>query len=407
VTAGAAAMRGPALAATRLKEPIDVAPFLAWCANRETRIRRELGSEHGIADGKQTNHRERLVTELGWTIEAGTRRLHRWTHPDQGDGFSGLVERAVIEDALHHAGVQFADVYPDLDDDDQGEQTEAYCNRCHDTVTAIDGICPWCETAVAAEKPTRMYCPREDAMSYPNLEGDCWRCGGELRADVPWIPCACGCGTMIHRFDRWGRSITYSKGHQPKNTRDSKSVDAAPFAAWLRDELHNLDPIEALARRTRVPRNELVNLLEGRTTEVELGRVRTALWTSARCGQGKGLPARPGAVTFADLYPDHCRSRTCQKCGGGKAPHAEMCKACRRKMPVVRTHKSSVTEPLLQEAKRIVDDGGHVIDAARAIQSRTRCTNPESVALELYKRFHERGWTYPRGRSGPKARLAA
>jgi hypothetical protein len=48
-----------------------------------------------------------------------------------------------------------------------------------------------------------------------------------------------------------------------------------------------------------------------------------------------------------------------------------------------------------------------VVDAARAIQSRTRCTNPESVALELYKRFHERGWTYPRGRSGPKARLAA
>jgi hypothetical protein len=115
MTAGAAAMSGPALAATRLREPIDVAPFLAWCAERETRIRRELGSEHGVNDGKQTNHRERLVTELGWTIEAGCRRLHRWTHPDQSTKHSGLVERAVIEDALHNAGVQFTDVYPDLD----------------------------------------------------------------------------------------------------------------------------------------------------------------------------------------------------------------------------------------------------------------------------------------------------
>lgn len=102
----------------KLREPIEVAPFLAWCAQREARIRAEIDNypaisgkrEGGVTPRLPTGEdaHGRLVMELGWNPDTGARRLHRWTHE-----IAGAVERATIEEALFTAGVDFHDIYPD------------------------------------------------------------------------------------------------------------------------------------------------------------------------------------------------------------------------------------------------------------------------------------------------------
>lgn len=92
----------------KLREPIEVAPFLAWCAQREARIRKETDNYPAISVEMRDDARARLVAEIGWDGDTGMRLLHRWEHE-----IAGLVERARVEDALFSAGVDFRDVYPD------------------------------------------------------------------------------------------------------------------------------------------------------------------------------------------------------------------------------------------------------------------------------------------------------
>lgn len=89
----------------RIREPIPVGPFLEFCATREEKIRRELECSDSAT---------RLVMSLGWDPDRGLRRLNRWRNPDQGDGHSGWVDRAEIEDALSCAGSDILDIYPDV-----------------------------------------------------------------------------------------------------------------------------------------------------------------------------------------------------------------------------------------------------------------------------------------------------
>lgn len=92
----------------KLHEPLPLAPFLAWCDTHEAAIRRELraGAMTGESDAEHTRYR--LVCDLGWPPEAGKRRMHRWRH----ENTTGHAERADIQDALEHAGVEFEDIYP-------------------------------------------------------------------------------------------------------------------------------------------------------------------------------------------------------------------------------------------------------------------------------------------------------
>ncbi len=99
----------------RHREPIPAAPFVAWCEQRRAQIARSLDQWPGLTHGaaEESNPLFRLLAELGWADEAGHRRYHRWTH----DLRRGVVERRVVEDALLSAGVDFYDLYPDLDVD--------------------------------------------------------------------------------------------------------------------------------------------------------------------------------------------------------------------------------------------------------------------------------------------------
>lgn len=118
--AGGAEVVVPPLVRRHCREPIRVAPFLEFCRKREEQIRRELneypaiGLHGGASYG--TDARTRLVLSFGWDVEAGLRKLHRWSHPEGGEHHSGWVDRAEIEDALAHAGARFGEVY-DIEDE--------------------------------------------------------------------------------------------------------------------------------------------------------------------------------------------------------------------------------------------------------------------------------------------------
>lgn len=96
-----------------MSERIPIAPFLAWCERREAQIANQLDRYPALGvnpDGM--NPHARLMLELGWTPDTGGRRLLRWA----SDHATGMEDRAIIEDALHHAGAAFNDVYPDITD---------------------------------------------------------------------------------------------------------------------------------------------------------------------------------------------------------------------------------------------------------------------------------------------------
>lgn len=145
-----------ALRAKRLREPLDVAPFLVWCTLREREIRREIDRSTIQIRGDRNRHStparpdrasNRLLDEIGWERESGERRMYRWANEID----TGRVERAVIEDALHHAGIAFYDIYPDLEP--AGEVRDAYCPTCRDEVTVVDEDCPWCHGTVIDQRP--------------------------------------------------------------------------------------------------------------------------------------------------------------------------------------------------------------------------------------------------------------
>ncbi len=107
----------PALQRTQQRVPL--APFLAYCEQREAQIRRELDEYPAITAGRSggaptapqhSNVGARLVMDLGWDVEGGQRRLHRWRHESGADARG---DRALIEDALEHAGEDFCEWYPD------------------------------------------------------------------------------------------------------------------------------------------------------------------------------------------------------------------------------------------------------------------------------------------------------
>jgi hypothetical protein len=91
----------------KIREPLEVKPFLDWAARREQVL--EVQYSDRAEDGKGGLHR--LLEEIGWSDPSGHKRMYRWRHELR----RGIVERATVEDALHHAGYLFSDVYPDVE----------------------------------------------------------------------------------------------------------------------------------------------------------------------------------------------------------------------------------------------------------------------------------------------------
>jgi methionyl-tRNA synthetase len=107
------------------------------------------------------------------------------------------------------------------------------------------------------------------------------------------------------------------------------------------------------------------------------------------------MPRRPDAPSFFDLYPDDKRARTCPNCGKGKAPHAEMCKVCRRKLKPIRTHKqpTKIGERVLVEAYRAYRNENLSYGAlADRFMDRVPHKSRESLAMSFSRAFKAKGW---------------
>jgi len=324
-------------------------------------------------------HRENLASQMGIDI----RQLHRWRVENV------TLDRASVEAALHRIDVPFWEVYG-LDTDDTELEAEKYCGRCHDNVQPVDGVCPWCESTLADAR-ARMWCEHEDRLVYPADDGSCWRCGRAVQP-IPWQACECGCGTEVPCFDPQGRRRGFVLGHAPRSREDTRQIDVEPFARYLEAELAALDPISALARKLSISRDDITAALKRTVPTVDRQVAQKALWAAGRADAGKGV-APINRTTFADLYPDEVRKKVCPGCGQGKAPHAELCKRCRRKAGGYKkppTSKCQIRPELLEEAFAMHATGTSWPKVARAIFDRLPHRNVEAVTQALRREYARR-----------------
>jgi hypothetical protein len=135
--------------ARKLREPIPLGPFQKF-----------------IEDLVQLKGVLPTCEDLGWVgghPDAGSRRLYRYRYArneSQRGGKNGkkgptvvlelkFVERSLVEDALHHAHVDFKDVYPPERFpalyEDIPLEPEVFCANCQDSCSPINGVCGWCE----------------------------------------------------------------------------------------------------------------------------------------------------------------------------------------------------------------------------------------------------------------------
>jgi hypothetical protein len=146
-------------------------PFAAWLNTYVAdRLRGQL-----FPDMKSTQDSilKGLCELLGWVnwdakdpFDAGLRRVYRYRRQISESNTGTLkyvrgprivkhvefYDRHVVEDALHHAGVPFEDLYPrglypalyvDIP-----LEPEMFCAGCQDHCTPIHGVCPWCEGTI-------------------------------------------------------------------------------------------------------------------------------------------------------------------------------------------------------------------------------------------------------------------
>jgi hypothetical protein len=373
----------------QMQMQIELAPFLEWCAAREAQHARGMGGHSGAHAA--------LLADLSWDGDAGARRLHRWRHESVG----GLGDRDVIETALDCAGVALWEVYEDLDED-VAEPTMRWCDHCHESVLVDESnACLWCERPTQAADAKRPFghCARCDRAVRSNNDGTCWRCGAAT-GQIPWLECECGCETLIRRFDTHGRRTRWIRGHAPRSIeRPGAALPTEPFARYLERCVRNVDPVEAVASQHGIKREEVMaalNRVED-TTAREL--VRHALWSRGKASLGKRGGWRPDVPKLFDLYPEDARSRVCPGCQKGKAPHAELCKACRIKSNRAGGVKPPATEPkpqcmsgeVLDEAKRLYVVDPSATRVARQLIDRTRYASVASMAASLRFYFNSDG----------------
>jgi len=391
-----------------VRDFIDTAPFLEWFEGQvDQRFRAE--SAYGLSTDQQARSEATnwMRGRIGWNDEAGERRLFRYR-----SGESTQAERNLIEDALEHADVRLEDIYPDLVEDIELEP-DAYCGRCHEIVTPVSGVCPWCDTATtsADDVKPRAYCPTENKSVIPNERGQCWTCGTQT-TEIPWVECACGCGGQRHAFDPKGRPAEYLLGHAPRTLENAGDMPAGPFRDYLFEQIRTIDVVSAVARRHGLPRDTVVQLLQGQE-RIERETIRRSLWVAGRDGMGKGMPMRADTVSFFDLYPEDARSMVCPGCGESKSRHANQCKACKEldeklngPKPRFRRKSALACRPDLMDRARVMYDAGDtMISIARRLLDETPYRSAESLNVQLRKEFLMSGWL--RTQQQPEQEVAA
>lgn len=151
-------------------EMVDAIPFGIWV---DQQIKRLMADE--TSDGGQCKLAEQLGVGESWLHKGAWRR--RLT-----------VERHVVEDALHRAGVGWWEVYDEEHVD--AHVRSAWCGPCAEQVTTVSGICPWCESLVAPQFDASS---RQPPKVVPPLASERER-RSPLRAGEEWFGLVCVCG---------------------------------------------------------------------------------------------------------------------------------------------------------------------------------------------------------------------
>jgi hypothetical protein len=365
-------------ASIAIEDRLDPLQFLLWYDDQIVHLVQEN-------DGRTPT--TVLAGLFGVKEDTLVRTVYRWR--EEGE----WPPRKKIEDWLDAADIPLEEVYPQFAQDVELE-ADAFCQRCHEIVTPIKGVCPWCEDPIQKDATgfDRAYCAACKMMSVRTGHGECWRCGAALQRGVPRMPCLCGCGEMISAFDKFGRRLRYVRGHAPRSLETRRDVATEPFAQYLEMRLRTLDPIASLAREHSMSRSDVVAILRRDEATVERELVRRALWCFGT--NGRGQQRRPGATSFFELYPDDKRARVCPHCGKSKAPHAEMCKACRKQRDPTYARggprsQSKVSDAVLERAKQLLRNGQTMIGVARILLDDTPHKSAESLAQSIRKQLRK------------------
>lgn len=136
------------MAGTRKEDRVPVEPFRSFLLDRIAHWERAMSGE-GLAD--KTGARKMVCEELGWPVDSGPRKLYRMSHGLRGVGRhagsrdvpTDYFNRVTVEDALHHAGMRFEDMYPEFADD--LDPVEGFCPK-HGERVFLDAVgeCQWC-----------------------------------------------------------------------------------------------------------------------------------------------------------------------------------------------------------------------------------------------------------------------
>lgn len=152
----------------RRGEQILAKPFSDWLNERYVYHERRLLAQglpitqtqrsNSGANGVDCRAMEAVAEEIGWNIgdskEPGVRRLYRYRNQLMAGSVNRVryerptdfFPRKVVEEALHSAGIGMWELYPELVEGENIElEPDEWCPKCEDTVTPIDGVCPWCE----------------------------------------------------------------------------------------------------------------------------------------------------------------------------------------------------------------------------------------------------------------------
>ena len=125
------------------QEYIPAAPFVEWLAVELRRLRAMESLRLDERYQKRVPSNTVLARRLGMSVKA----LYRYSRSiNDANEHVDVFERNRVEDALDRADRRlFAQLYPEVAVRSDVElEPDIFCESCRETVTPIDGCCPWC-----------------------------------------------------------------------------------------------------------------------------------------------------------------------------------------------------------------------------------------------------------------------
>ncbi len=139
---------------------LPLRPLIDWInaqIARETRRQGlSLDAPNSSSNGKEPGPHRLVADRLG----LNDRALYRIKNSRYAGSRNGrkaefpatTISRKYVEDMCTRAGLNFYDLYPELEwERDVELEADAYCARCGEDVTPIEGCCPWCDRVVRTD----------------------------------------------------------------------------------------------------------------------------------------------------------------------------------------------------------------------------------------------------------------